>query len=385
MLTSSVKTKLVAFTVCGLIATAYLATRYVGLDPFDRGYEITVALPDASGLFENGEVTYRGVPVGEIAALEATASGVTVTARIDADAPEIPAESTARVANRSSIGEQYLDLRADSSGGPALGPGDEVRPASTDATPPDLDALLRTGRDFVASVPQDDLGTVIDEAYDATQGASEHLRRLIETSHDYVKTADRNFLVTQQLIENSQTVLATQEQSSQHLKNFSADFALIARTLADSDADLRTLIANTPGSARQLDGLFEDVGTPLGVLLANLITPAQVFGVNAAGVEDALITLPEAMSVGWAVTGSKGISLSLAQNFFAPLPCTTGYGKTPVRRGTATGAGRPLNLEAGCTAGGRANVRGPGAAPKKKGATARVTSATSLADLMGGR
>lgn len=387
MLTTSVRVKLIAFVVIALSVTTYAAATYVGINPLKRGYTFSVALPEAGGLFENGEVTYRGVPVGRVDSLRPTQEGAIAVLRIDADAPDIPASVTAAVANRSSIGEQYLDLRAESMGGEVL-TGGEMITVRSDGLPPDLHELLRSGRDFVSSVPEDDLGTVIDEAYEATRGTSEHIRRLVDTSLDYVRTAERNFLVTRQLIENSQIVLTTQEAVAEDLINFSGDFKLIAETIESSDADLRTLIANTPGSANEVRALFESVGTPLGILMANLVTPAQIFGIHSDGVEDALYRLPEAMSIGWAVNGSKGVSMSLAQTYFAPLPCTTGYEGTTLRPGQDASDGPALNLKAGCRSGAAdSNVRGPKAVP---GATisgavpAKVTNATSLADLMGG-
>src|SRR5699024_6079677 len=112
-----------------------------------------------------------------------------------------------------------------------------------------------------------------------------------------------------------------------------------AQTLQDSDRDLRTLISNTPASAREISKLFDQVGPSLGILMSNLVTPAQIFGTNAAGVEDALIRLPEAVSIGWYVNGSDGLNLGLAQTYFDPLPCTNGYGGTQVRQGVDTKAG----------------------------------------------
>lgn len=382
----SIFIKLTVFVIGGLLATAFVATQYLGFNPLGRDFKVTVALADAGGLFENGEVTYRGVPVGRVEKLTPTENGMEARLRIDASAPAIPANSQVFVANRSSIGEQYIDLRGEGTAGPHLRGGERLV-GSGDSLPPDLFEVLRSGRDFVASVPEDDLGIVIDEAYEASRGASQHVRRLIDTSNQFVQTAESNFLVTQGLIENSATVLDTQVETSQNIQNFSRDLALVAETLADSDANLRDLISNSPAAAHEIRNLFDTVGVPLGLLMSNLITPAEIFSINHNGVEDALIRVPEAMSIGWAVNGSKGLNLGLAQTYFNPWPCTTGYGGTKVRDGLQTSGGEPLNLKAGCvTADKKSNVRGPKAVPmpKRSGATARVTTATSLDDLFGG-
>src|SRR3954453_5244439 len=106
MLTARMKIQVIAFVLIALVATTYLSARYVGLDPFKSSYNVTVALPQAGGVFENGEVTYRGVPIGRIKALTVTDDGMEATLRINKDAPEIPADVTVKVSNRSAIGEQ---------------------------------------------------------------------------------------------------------------------------------------------------------------------------------------------------------------------------------------------------------------------------------------
>src|SRR5664279_1346071 len=164
MLTASIKVKLVLFAIVGLVATSFLGARYVGIDPLSSSYRVTVAMPDAGGIFTNGEVTYRGVPVGRIGDLRVTTEGMEAELKIEGDAPDIPADATITVANRSAIGEQYIDLRSESTDGPMLADGDRI--TGTDASaPPAIDEVLRTARDFTRSVPSDSLNTVIDETY----------------------------------------------------------------------------------------------------------------------------------------------------------------------------------------------------------------------------
>ncbi|MBM9462357.1 MCE family protein [Aeromicrobium sp. YIM 150415] len=386
MLTGSIKSKLIVFVAVALVATSYLGATYVGINPFSSSYRVTVELPQGGGAFTNGEVTYLGVPVGRIKDLTATDEGAEAVLQINGDAPPIPSDVTATVTNRSAIGEQYIDLRGAGRSSEDLQAGDVIK-ASSKAVPPPIENLLRTGRDFAASVPEEDLKTVIDEAYELSRGAGEHLGQLIDTSREFVEVADQNFLVTQGLIENSDRVLSTQIESAESIKSFSADLDLFSAALRDSDTDLRTLIENSPVAAQEMHRLFDQVGTPLGTLMANLVTPAQIFGINSAGVEDALIRAPEALSVGWAINGSQGLNLGLAQTYFDPLPCVAGYSGTDQRSGLDTSPGRPFNTAAGCTADPNSgtNVRGPGSiAGGLPAAAANVSSAQGLGDLLGG-
>lgn len=387
MLTRSAKVKLVAFVVIGLLATAYLGARYAGIDPFSSGYRVSVSLPDAGGLFENGEVTYRGVPVGKVETLKATTEGVTATLKIDASAPPLPADVKVRVADRSAIGEQYLDLIGASTKGPHLRDGDRLTATSADL-PPDLAGLLSDATDFAGSVPTRALETVIDEGYDVAQGsAAGDLRRLLSTSKTFQRQADDSFLASSALIRSSATVLTTQERSSRSIRSYSHDLSLLAHAMSDSDQDLRTLLTRTPGSANQVTKLVKDVGTPLGLLMNNLVPTATTFGDNAAGIRDTMIRVPEAFSIGWAINTPQGFNLGLVPTFFDPLPCTQGYGGTQMRSGLDTTAGQPLNLQAGCTTT-SGDVLGPaalGGSTTGSAGLARVSVADSFADLMGGR
>ncbi|TYL55933.1 MCE family protein [Nocardioides sp. BGMRC 2183] len=376
MLTGTVKGKLAAFVVLAVLTTLFLSIRYVGLDRYIGGYQVTVALPEAGGLFTNSEVTYRGVPVGHVEQLDVTSDGATAVVRINPDAPEMPAEVEARVINRSAIGEQYLDLRGGDLDGELLAEGDQLTVTAT-GLPPRIDELLRSSRDFVDSVPSDALDTVIDEAYSLSRGNGTHLARLIETSADFGATANKNFLITASLIDSSGTVLATQEAAADSFKSFSGDVSLLAHALADQDDSWRELIKQTPAAAQEFDRLFATVGGPLGQLMGNLISTAQVFGTNAAGVRETLIKLPEGISITYAIMTSKGMRMGVTPTFFNPKPCTKGYEGTELREGTDTSEGEPFNTDARCTQpppGG--SVRGPQAA--------RVAVTTTLDDLMGG-
>lgn len=391
MLTWMTKGKVLVFVVVAVCTTTFLAVHYVGLDRYIGGYRVTVYMPNAGGLFEGSEVTYRGVPVGLVESLDADQDGAQAEVRISRGAPPIPAQVQGRVVDRSAIGEQYLDLRGGSTDGKTLEEGSELTLTAADL-PPSIDGLLRSSRDLLDSIPSDALNTVIDEGYEFTRGNGENMARLLKTSTEFAKTADRNFLTTVSLIDNSGRVLATQEAAASSFQSFSKDLNLLAHSLAEQDKDWRRLVQQTPAAARELDKLFGTVGAPLGELMSNLISTAEVFGTNADGVKETMIRLPEGISITYAVMTSKGMQSGLQLSFFNPLPCVDGYESTEMRQGIDTSPGKPFNTKAGCTADPSSgiNVRGPqavlGGGDKEKNVrTTALSSAESLEDLMGGR
>jgi phospholipid/cholesterol/gamma-HCH transport system substrate-binding protein len=77
---------------------------------------------------------------------------------------------------------------------------------------------------------------------------------------------------------------------------------------------------------------------------------------------------------------SKGANFGLSLSFFAPLPCTAGYGATIYRNGLNTSPAPPLNTSASCTSSASTgiDVRGSAHAPSG-GGVPPVTQAGSSA------
>ncbi len=125
MITRTTKLQLLAFLTLAVLATSYLGYKYVGLDRLvlGSGYEVAAEFEDSGGIFVNAEVTYRGVAVGRVSDMELIDDGVRVEMTIEPDVEPIPAGATATVANRSAVGEQYVNLEPDGAGGPFLEDG----------------------------------------------------------------------------------------------------------------------------------------------------------------------------------------------------------------------------------------------------------------------
>lgn len=389
MLTHRVRIQVLVFVVAGLLAVSYIAVRYVGLlRVFGAGvYGVRVELAAAGGIFPNAEVDYRGVPVGRVTTVRLTATGVEAQLQVNSSAPSIPENVRAVVTDRSIIGEQYIDLRPEMATGPYLHDGSVITRSHT-AIPPTTSSLLTSVDGLLHTLPIGSLRTVVTESGTAFAGSAQNLRTLITVSHTFFRAADQDFPAASVLIDSSATVLATQEQVSSSIRSFNHSLNLLSNRLATSDSDLRTLLATTPPAAQAASELIRSIGTPLGVLVANLTTTSQVFVGNVNGVRELLVQLPRAVDIGSTVVGPQGARVGLTLTFFNPLPCTQGYAGTARRGGLDTSPGAPLNTSAGCTAtSGASDVRGAQHVPFPAGATSLsgtdARSVHSLAQLMG--
>ncbi|MGC0377508.1 MCE family protein [Streptomyces sp. SAI-229] len=368
MITPAVRLKNLAFLVVAVLALSFLGIRYADLGRYvgvADYYTVDVRLPHTGGLFTHSDVTYRGVSVGRVGPIGLTDEGVVAELRIKKSAPRIPADTKAVVAGLSAVGEQYIDLRPESDGSPYLTDGTRIEQADTRVPAPVTDVLTSVD-DLARSVPLDDLRTVVDEFGQAFEGHGDDLQALLDSGGDFIEAADRAWPSTSLLITDGETVLRTQAQEAEAIRDFAGGAEELARALKGSDADLRRLLAVTPEAATQVSGLLRDLDPSLGVVLANLLTTSEVAVTRQRGIEELLVQYPAAVAAGsTAVDGGK-LNLGMAVTFFTPLPCTDGYGATRYRNGLDLGTAPALNTGAACTApaAGGSNVRGSANAPE---------------------
>lgn len=367
MLTRATRIKLVVFVVVAVASVVYVGGKYAGLDRMfgARGYVVTAQLADSGGIFTGAEVAYRGVTIGNVRELHLMPTGVDVELDIDDDAPRVPANATAHVANRSAVGEQYIDLRPESARGPYLADGSVIRRDKT-TLPVTPDTLLANVDKLVASIPLDSLRTVVDESYLAFADAGPEMERLLDAAHSFSTTARANIPDVKRLLRSARTVLQTQADHADDLGTFASGLKRISEQFAESDPDLRRIIDRGTGTGRELSQLLDSTGTDLGVLLANLLTVVKVAETRDDSLEQTLVALPIVGAFTPTVSLEGRGQLGLVFDMFVPPSCVKGY-ETTVQRGADDVSEVEPNKEAYCAEppGSPVSVRGAQNAPFK--------------------
>ena len=365
MLARKVRLQIFAFVLIALVGVSYAGARYAGLDRLfgSSGYVVQLNLADTGGIFNNAEVTYRGVPVGRVGTLRLTADGVAAPLDIDPSAPKIPSDVEAVVTNRSAVGEQYVDLRPNRDGGPFLRDGSVIRQRDTQ-TPLPVETLMTNLDTFSKSVPEDSLRTVVSELGTAFRDNGGNLQTILDTTREFTAEAQKNLPQTTQLLADGKTVLATQNDQGSAIRSYSRDLRALSEQLKQSDPDLRKLIERAPPAAQQVSGFLRE-NDKLSPLLANLTTTSQVLARNTDGIEQIMTLYPAVVAASDTVVPGDGTAhFGLVLNAFDPLPCTNGYEGTQRRAGNEM-APVPLNTSARCEAprGSPTDVRGAQNAP----------------------
>jgi phospholipid/cholesterol/gamma-HCH transport system substrate-binding protein len=276
------------------------------------------------------------------------------------------------VANRSGVGEQFVDLQPQQRSGPYLGEGSSIPQAMT-VTPIETTQLLTDLDTTVNSVNKQSLTTVVDELGKAFKGTGQDLGHLMDTSNSFIRAANDNFDVTTALLEDSNTVLGTQIDKTSDIKSFSRDLALFSTTVANSDADLRTVIENGSATATQLRTFIDQNKVDLGQLINHLVTTGEVTGKHLDGTELILVVYPHVVAGGYTVVDNEGGKSPYDAHFGLimqqqPPVCDQGY-NTRRRDPNTERSDIPMNSSARCTAPASAtNARGAQNTPRPRAA-----------------
>ena len=367
MLTRTVRIQVTVFLLIAVLGVSYTGIRYADLGRFVGldGYRVDVELAESGGIFANAEVTYRGVPVGRVDRLELRPGGVTAVLGMDRGGPDIPASASAVVVNRSAVGEQYVDLRPDATGGPALADG-SIIPVGRTSVPLPIEQVVASADGLVRSVPLDDLSTVVEELGLAFSDTGPALRSLVVDGQALTRAAIEAKDPTLQLIRDARTVLQTQNDLAPQVRSFSDDLRLVAEQLRTSDPDLRGLVRTLPQLAGEVRNVLTDTGAPLEGLLADLLTTSRLLEPRTDGLRQLLVTFPVMSAGSFSVVPEDGIgNIQLDLNLAEPPVCTRGYEGTVRRPGSETSDDMPANYDARCaeTSPSPIGVRGDGNAP----------------------
>ena len=193
--------------------------------------------------------TYRGVPVGRVGDMRLTKTGIEVDLDITTRRRSRPT-SQAVVTDRSVIGEQYVDLRPRTKSRPVPRERSHIaverhancrrrcRISCSAAT--SSSRRCRSGRCRRWSTSwTTPLGAPARICRNCSSPASSSSRR-----------PTTNLPSTISLLDNSQTVLATQQQESGAITTFSANLSLIGDQLRSSNGDITKVITTRRGGRR---------------------------------------------------------------------------------------------------------------------------------------
>jgi phospholipid/cholesterol/gamma-HCH transport system substrate-binding protein len=340
-LTKRLIIQLTIFAFVTVIAATIMIFGYIKLPNLLFGvghYKVLLELPQAAGLYESGNVTYRGTEVGRVESVGLTDTGVQAVLSLNSDVA-IPADLNAEVHSQSAVGEQYVTLLPRSADGPALKDG-SVIPRDRTSVPPDINSLLDAANRGLKAIPNDNLKTAIDEGYTAVGGLGPEIHRFVKGSTALAIGARENLDPLTTLIDQSGPVLDSQSDTAESIGAWASHLKTITGELQQQDGAVEGVLQKAPAAADEVRALFDRVRPTLPVLLANLVSLGNVAIAYQPSIEQLLVLIPHGVATqqGMVIANHntqqayKGLYLSFNLNLNLPPVCSTGYLPAQQRR-----------------------------------------------------
>jgi phospholipid/cholesterol/gamma-HCH transport system substrate-binding protein len=279
----------------GLLLVIVIGVYYIVFDVLQfrvtsQPFTVTVVMPTAGGLYTGADVTYRGVQVGRVAALNLSPADVTVKLYIN-PGERIPDNGSVRVKELSALGEQYLDFQPAKSSGPILKSG-TVIPASRVVLPVQIGAALIDLGTLLKSINPSDLHTVESFLASAFIGTGPDLRTIIVSGQKLFDALVAAQPETVNLVVDGRTDLKTLEATDGDLATFSEGLASLTGQLRDSNSDIQALIDNSHAAEQQLNPFLATNNAAIAGTISNLAIDAQVSDQNNPEVRAIFELLP---------------------------------------------------------------------------------------------
>ncbi|MCF3941216.1 MCE family protein [Gordonia tangerina] len=327
-ITRFVRIQLIIFAVVTVVAMVAMAIYYVRI-PSMVGigrYQVELNLPSTGGLYQNANVSYRGVNVGKVESVRLTENGVQATLSIDSDT-KVPASSQAAVRSVSAVGEQYVEFtpRDDGPSG-NLHDGSVV---TSDDVPVEISSVLDQANALLDKVGDTKLRALMDEAFTAFNGTAEDLRRLLDSMILLVDDADKNSDVTIDLVRQAGPLLATQSATADDIRSWTADVTAVTDQLRANNPEITDLLEKGPTTASQTEQLFASMDQTLPLLISNLGVASKTLAVYLPNLQQILVIYPRLIDALLTSLNAGdpryGPSVMFSLGFQDPPPCTVGF------------------------------------------------------------
>ena len=315
----------VTVVTVGAISIFYLhVPAAVGLG----SYQVDANFVAGGGIYQNANVTYRGVTIGRVESVGLTNDGVVADMRLNSNTP-VPDNVTATVKSVSAVGEQYIDLVPPAKASNAMLRNGSSIDRDRTAIGQDIAGMLNQADQLVSSVSNSRLQDLLKETFKAFNGSGPELARLIQSSRLLVDEANANYGQTSALIDQAGPFLDAQVRSGDNIKSLADGLARFTTELQKADPQVRTLLQTAPSTADAANTAFTGIRPNFPMLAANLANLGRIGVIYHKSIEQALVIFPALIAglitVAGGVPQDEGGKLDFKIDLGDPPPCSTGF------------------------------------------------------------
>jgi virulence factor Mce-like protein len=195
---------LIAVLALGAVMVGWVITRIIGPGVVGRPFSVAADFAASGGLFEEQEVTYRGVLVGRVGDMSLSDDGVTIEMLIDPEwEGRIPAEVMAKINSKSAVGEQFVNLvPKPDAGEDELAEGDVI-PREDTQLPVDVQDLFASLEGVLGDVEPDQTRRLIQTLSESVGGKESDIKAILESLATLSKTFADVAPEQQRLLDNA--------------------------------------------------------------------------------------------------------------------------------------------------------------------------------------
>src|SRR3954449_4121365 len=337
MLDRLTRLQLTIFSLVTVLCVGAISAFYLHL-PAAVGigaYRVTANFKTGGGLYQNANVTYRGVTIGRVEEVGLDNEGVVASMRLNTDT-EVPDNVTATVKSVSAVGEQYIDLVPPKDPSKNLLRDGANIGADRTAVGQDIAALLTQAETLVNSIGDARVQDLLRETFKAFNGSGPELARMIQSTRLLIDEANNNYGQIAQLIDQAGPFLDSQIQSGDDIRSLADGLARFTSEAAKADPQLRSVLETVPGATQAANTTFDGIRPNFPMLAANLANFGRIGVIYRKSIEQALVIFPALMAalntVGGGLPADEGAKLDFKVDLGDPPPCSTGFIPPPLIR-----------------------------------------------------
>ena len=255
---------LIAVVALGAVMVGWVITRIIGPGVVGRPFSVAADFAASGGLFEEQEVTYRGVLVGRVGDMSLNDDGVTIEMFIDPEwEGRIPAEVVAKINSKSAVGEQFVNLvPKPDAGEEELAEGDVI-PREDTQLPVDVQDLFASLEGVLGDVEPDQTRRLIQTLSESIGGKESDIKAILESLATLSKTFADVAPEQQRLLDNATIAGGAFLDSKEAFTDAITAADEVFDVIGEDPAELEALFAANDKLARNASALLARRGDEL--------------------------------------------------------------------------------------------------------------------------
>lgn len=288
--------KVITSLITALCMIGIALVVWVQLQQGSDTYEVTAYFEKGIGLFENGDVTILGVPVGKISEVEPEGNRVRVDMNIDSKY-KIPADAEAQIVPISVISDRYVEFSPVYKSGPKLEDGATLDVDRT-VIPAELDDVFKQLKKLLTALaPQEEgqlgsLGELIVALDKALSGREGDLKGTLINGAQLTQTLARARGDISGLLINLDELFSKLAPHAGDFATLNKNFAIVMQYLANSRSDIEGTLKGLADMTGEIGDLIRDNKSQVAGLLAKAAKITPVVLKNKDSIKESLRWLP---------------------------------------------------------------------------------------------